>query len=1203
MDPRQGHAGTRLRFWVFNGVKGGVCKKMLNQGIGAVVSERQKRIINWLKEVETELGELYEGALRMIKNRSFPGRERLICHAMREIRNRLPNAVAGKNAVELLIYQEEVTPIAKAWDKAGLEGVYEKQSTKASNEPGKFVPRDVLVLVNKLVKKHREVKNRKEENARRLLISIEPENEQMRSSLTPVVEKWIDVTEWFVERAHVGKAVDEDELVAHFETFEVVLGTFARHFYEGFEEIEQLVEKANASDEKPSNDEVTAVIVRLGRAKYRIHLFNKLENPHWIEALKNEGYFKSPTGKETGEYETWLGGRYLKKVASKVPDKVVEVISEIQSRNPFVKSTCIECLLEMSEDVAVKGIKVVENMLPRGVQEGDLGWSWAGKKAAELMVKFAAKHEDESFKISWILLDAWVPQENNGFGYISAKFPEYGYRELVQKYFSKLWGVNAERAIKVLVKILNRCLTKLKKRSDYVVESGFHIKIERLDQIGGSFDRDIVEILVAGICEAGKAVIEKQPSRVNELLEYLLALEKTIFERIVMYLLKFVPDRTQEKRISSIIGNRKFLEHRYWWYEYRLLLRDKFEEVNDEAIQVFKNWVEEQIVDEEEKKSLSSWFKEREEREATGKDFEQIENSRKARELYLVKENFPELYEKYKEKSGASNADLMPIPRIGEMRSVSPTEGSPISVEDMIKMEPSDVLAYMNEPSRWEVDKKKESFFHQPEESLSATFEKVVQQRVNDYAELSTGELNKLKPIFLKSFFHGAWNALREKQVKKETLVKILQRANNVIVEKNGSEDYEGVFRSIFYIVEGIFEDEKLRKQLVKENSKEIWGIIETLSKYEDKRDETDKDEDPHQRSINCVAGEAFTLVLRFGLSYKNEDSKTYEKEWSEKIKGVLGYVVDNVKDARIRCVLGVWFPQLHWMEKEWVEKKLDKIFNISNDKEWDAVWGTYMSWGRAYKNTFGLLVKRGKYNYAVEKIESSIYGKHDKNPDEGLVEHLMIGYFNGWVDVGDELLKKFFEKATAKLRGKAARFLTTGFKAVNKEGGEEKKKMAARMKEYWEKRLAAVGVKKEENFEEAVRFTGWVKDTLLESKETLELLEKTLDLSGGKFGQMRGVKEFIGRICELGKGNELIALRCIKKAVADEHIREPWARYEERLVEFMEQISKLPNDYENVEDIMNEAVEVADLYGRLQPDKFREIWEKLNKRSRESKV
>jgi len=42
---------------------------------------------------------------------------------------------------------------------------------------------------------------------------------------------------------------------------------------------------------------------------------------------------------------------------------------------------------------------------------------------------------------------------------------------------------------------------------------------------------------------------------------------------------------------------------------------------------------------------------------------------------------------------------------------------------------------------------------------------------------------------------------------------------------------------------------------------------------------------------------------------------------------------------------------------------------------------------------------------------------------------------------------------------------------------------------------------------------------------------------------------------------------------------------------------------YENVKEILSETVEAADLYGRLQPDKFREIWEKLNKRLSESKV
>jgi len=956
--------------------------------------------------------------------------------------------------------------------------------------------------------------------------------------------------------------------------------------------------------EKPTRDDIGRLIEIIRKDdELAVYFYDHCKNGAWVKILKEAGEFKDLEETEVTKIGRFKAS-YLLNVAGQAPDEVIEIISSIEAKDAFVQSKFLDVLyhlLDKEYDVASQASELIKNYLEKRVYKM---WYVIGEAAAELMKKIVESQPDKAFEIAETLLEIWIPEEKSILKELTARFEEFHYRELIFDYCKELWEIDALRATKLLADIFDKGLDELAKEDDYAIESGFHIKIERLDQVRESYlEEDVVVILVRGICEAGKTVIEKQPGRVDELLDYLWDLKKTIFERIVMYLIRFVPKGEQKERINTIIGDRKYLERRYWWYEYRLLLRDKFEEVDTKAKNVFKAWIEEKVVSDEEQKRISLWFKEHEEREATENDFEKIENNRKARELYLVKDKIPELYEKYKEKSGASDADLMPIPRIGEISPVYPTEGSPISIENMLKMEPRDALAYINEPSRWEIDKKKEIFFHTPEEGLEGTFEKVVQQKVKDYAKLKADDLLKLKPIFLKRYFHGAWNALREKQLKKETLVKILQRANNVIVDKNGSEDYEGVFRSIIYVVEGIFEDEPLRKQLIKENGKDIWGIIETLSRYEDKREETDKDGDPHQRSINCITGKAFTLVVRFGLSYKKEDSKTHEKEWSEKIRGVLGYVVDNVKDARIRCVLGVWFPQLHWLEKEWVETKLDNIFDIGDEKAWDIVWGTYMSWGRAYKNTFGLLVKRGKYNYAVEKIESGIYREHDKNPDEGLVEHLMIGYFNEWVDIEDNLLKKFFETASAKLRGKAARFLTTGFKSVNEKGGEQKEKVATRMKAYWKKRLEEMREKPKENIDEAIKFTGWVKDTLLKPKETLELLEQTLDLSGGKFGQMRGAREFIGRICELGNGNELIALRCIKKAVADEHIQEPWARYEERLVEFLEQISELPNEYENVKDILNEAVEVADLYGRLQPDKFRGIWEGLNKRLRESEV
>jgi len=94
----------------------------------------------------------------------------------------------------------------------------------------------------------------------------------------------------------------------------------------------------------------------------------------------------------------------------------------------------------------------------------------------------------------------------------------------------------------------------------------------------------------------------------------------------------------------------------------------------------------------------------------------------------------------------------------------------------------------------------------------------------------------------------------------------------------------------------------------------------------------------------------------------------------------------------------------------------------------------------------------------------------------------------------------------------------------------------------------------------------------------------ENLSIQRNRFSLLIGVEE---RIRGHKQGNE--GLRLIQD--------KPWARYEERVKEFLEQMSKLPNEYENVEDILNEAVELADLYGRLQPNKFREIWEKLNKR------
>jgi hypothetical protein len=362
---------------------------------------------------------------------------------------------------------------------------------------------------------------------------------------------------------------------------------------------------------------------------------------------------------------------------------------------------------------------------------------------------------------------------------------------------------------------------------------------------------------------------------------------------------------------------------------------------------------------------------------------------------------------------------------------------------------------------------------------------------------------------------------------------------------------------------------------------RKFWFVLKDLVGY-NYDEKLESEEDPVQRRLRSVQGSAFEQLIYLGRVCKNNFALFFENFLKKEMRQVYTLVSKEVKRSEVNCTFGLEFAGVYWLDKEWVESNIETIFD---EKMWDAVWGTYVSWGRPSPQCFKILLEKGKYAQGVGEIAKKNKYEFREKPDEGLIEHLMIGFFNGWIDFEDDLLKRFFEKASGELRGKAARFLTTGFKSVNEEGGIEKEKFASRIREYWKGRLAAIADKPEKNEKEAKELTGWVQDSVLAAKETLELLEQTLDLSGGKIGEMRDAKAFIEGVCKLGKGNELLALQCLKRAAADENMHTPWGGIHDPLLKFLEE---LPGDARGL------GREVADLYGRYNPDKFRGVWEKL---------
>ena len=131
------------------------------------------------------------------------------------------------------------------------------------------------------------------------------------------------------------------------------------------------------------------------------------------------------------------------------------------------------------------------------------------------------------------------------------------------------------------------------------------------------------------------------------------------------------------------------------------------------------------------------------------------------------------------------------------------------------------------------------------------------------------------------------------------------------------------------------------------------------------------------------------------------------------------------------------------------------------------------------------------------------------------------------------------------------------------------------------------------EDEEEVVGFMKWVSDSVLNGKETLEFLEETLKISGGKMSKRGDPKGFVEGVCKFGKeGNELLALRCFKEAAADENMHMTWSGIQEPLVDFLEGMVDMPKE------VRSAAIEVADAYGRYNTDKFHGVWEKLNEKN-----
>ncbi len=221
-------------------------------GPAAAVSEfsdDRLELLAWLQRNAPSLAELYEGAVLMLQNRP-PAHVRLIAHSVREIRNRLPDYVSKVKSGGRLDYTGRIDSITKIWVRVGLVPNDLTASGLLSIDTSVAVPREAAKPVLELLRDHELARAKPIDSARRLFTTAAPENAEVIETLEPVVQHWIEITNWFMKRAHDDGRCDaecpRDELEHQFALFEKTLMAIVRQFYTAVDELDQILEDANS---------------------------------------------------------------------------------------------------------------------------------------------------------------------------------------------------------------------------------------------------------------------------------------------------------------------------------------------------------------------------------------------------------------------------------------------------------------------------------------------------------------------------------------------------------------------------------------------------------------------------------------------------------------------------------------------------------------------------------------------------------------------------------------------------------------------------------------------------------------------------------------------------------------------------------------------------------------------------------------------
>jgi len=761
------------------------------------------------------------------------------------------------------------------------------------------------------------------------------------------------------------------------------------------------------------------------------YFFERLQSPGWLNKLQEKGFFKNPPEPEIDperggiRFRPWPQSGYLVRMASQEPATVLDIALEIletETINISVHEDLAQAALLMPPELAALAARWVEQETQWLREQDYLHWSLP-QKLGELIVYLAdSKQVDAALGLARELLAVMSNPEGSYSTGVRTRCEDYYYENILEQCIPKLVSLAGEDTLRLLCNLLNDAIRFFQlPHENSSVEDYSYEWYRAFEGSWQNYRHEVRSILAAAVWNATEQIVRKNPVKIRFLVQTLESYQWRIFDRIVLHLLHRFP-RECPDLIAERLADRKRLNEPIRCYEYALLLKERFAELNSEVKEQIIAWIEQGPEDtsavKEEKITLFKHWQ---------RDWLAILSGSLPRE-------WQERYERLVLEIGPAKS-LEPPGEVNFRQGLV----SPKLAEELAAMTMAELFAFLKE---WQWQPTGE-LLAPSRTGLAVELSKVIAQKPEDFIE-EIEQFKEVDPEYIRSgFLRGLQNALKiqsEAQPKFYCWERVLEFCSWMLEELRELPESKASVNGLYWgwnqsraVVELIDAGLNVRgeNQIPLQLRSSIWAILEQLTNDPNLTPGFEtyyRSSSGHPiDSVNTIRGKAMHAVVQYALWVQQH----LQAESDGEVKAARGF--DEIPEVRsllerhldpkhdpsltIRSVYGQWLLSLMRLDLNWTTRNLERIFPRNQDFQElrDSAWEGYITTYDPYNNIFPML--REEYSYAIERIDASTPERQNRlRANERLTEHLLVLYWRGVLKLGesDLLLERFFAKAPA---------------------------------------------------------------------------------------------------------------------------------------------------------------------------------------------